>query len=112
MARMPWQGVDPIVTTAAIITAIQTIHSRGIDTRKPVVVSVGVVQGGTAWNIIPGHVSLHGTIRTYDANVRAKVLEQFRRIVEHTALAYGATAKSPCAVTGRLYGTIPSWASG
>lgn len=97
---MPWQGVDPIVTTAAIITAIQTIHSRGIDTRKPVVVSVGVVQGGTAWNIIPGHVSLQGTIRTYDANVRAKVLEQFRRIVEHTALAHGATAQ----VSLRSYG--------
>ena len=97
---MPWQGVDPIVTSAAIITAIQTIHSRGIDARKPVVVSVGVVQGGTAWNIIPDKVLLKGTIRTYDAEVRGKVLEQFRRIVEHTALAHGATAQ----VVVRSYG--------
>ena len=52
-----------------------------------------MVQGGTAWNIIPGQVTLQGTIRTYDADVRAKVLEQFRRIVEHTALAHGATAQ-------------------
>jgi len=99
-AAMPWQGVDPIVATAAIITAIQTIHSRGIDTRKPVVVSVGVVPGGTAWNIIPGQVSLQGTIRTLDAGVRTKVLEQFRRIVEHTALAHGATAQ----ISLRSYG--------
>jgi len=99
-AAMPWQGVDPIVTTAAIITAIQTIHSRGIDARKPVVVSVGVVQGGTAWNIIPAQVSLQGTIRTYDADVRTKALEQFRRIVEHTALAHGATAQ----ISLRSYG--------
>ncbi len=99
-AAMPWQGVDPIVASAAIITAIQTIHSRGIDARKPVVVSVGTVQGGTAWNIIPGQVALQGTIRTYDADVRTKVLEQFRRIVEHTALAHGATAQ----VTLRSYG--------
>ncbi len=99
-AAMPWQGVDPIVTAAGIITAIQTIHSRGIDARKPVVVSVGMVQGGTAWNIIPDHVSLQGTIRTYDAGVRTQVLEQFRRIVEHTALAHGATAQ----VSLRSYG--------
>jgi amidohydrolase len=97
---MPWQGVDPIVTSAAIITAIQTIQSRGIDARKPVVVSVGAVHGGTAWNVIPGQVTLQGTIRTYDADVRAKVLEQFRRIVEHTALAHGATAQ----VSLRSYG--------
>ena len=99
-AAMPWQGVDSIVTTAAIITAIQTIHSRGIDARKPSVVSVGVVQGGTAWNIIPAQVTLKGTIRTYDAEVRAKVFEQLRRIVEHTALAHGATAQ----VSFRSYG--------
>jgi len=97
---MPWQGVDPIVSSAAIITAIQTIHSRGIDTRKPVVISVGAVHGGTAWNIIPDKVTLQGTIRTYDADTRTKVLEQFRRIVEHTALAHGATAQ----VTVRSYG--------
>ena len=45
-------------------------------------------------------MSLQGTIRTYDADVRTKVLEQFRRIVEHTALAHGATAQ----VTLRSYG--------
>ena len=92
-AAMPWQGVDPIVTAADIVTALQTINSRGIDARKPVVLTVGVIRGGTAWNIIPGQVSLEGTLRTYDAEVRTKVLEQFQRIVEHTALAHGATAQ-------------------
>jgi amidohydrolase len=101
---MPWQGIDPIVTAAQIITAIQTINSRGIDVRKPVVISVGMVQGGTAWNIIPGQVVLEGTIRTHDAEVRAKVLEQFQRIVEHTALAHGATAQ----VALQPYGP-PTW---
>jgi amidohydrolase len=103
-AAMPWQGIDPIVTAAEIITALQTIHSRGIDTRKPAVLSIGVVQGGTAWNIIPGQVSMEGTIRTHEAAVRAKVLEQFQRIVEHTALAHGASAQIACSAYGP-----PTW---
>jgi amidohydrolase len=90
---MPWQGIDPIVTAADIIMTLQTIASRGVDARKPTVVTVGIVQAGTAWNIIPGQASLEGTIRTLDRDVRTKVLDQFRRIVEHTALAHGATAE-------------------
>jgi len=99
-AAMPWQGIDPIVAAAHIITALQTISSRGIDVRKPAVVSIGKVQAGTAWNIIPGQVTLEGTIRTHDAEVRSKVLEQFQRIVEHTALAHGATAQVSCDAYG------------
>ena len=87
---MPWQGVDPIVATAHIITAIQTIPSRHIDARQPVVVSVGIVKAGTAWNIIPAEVMLEGTIRTHDAEVHRKVLDEFHRIVTLTAQAHGA----------------------
>jgi amidohydrolase len=101
---MPWLGVDPIVTAAEMITALQTIRSRGIDTRKPAVISVGIVKGGTAWNIIPGRVSIEGTIRTHEAAVRAQVIEQFRRIVEHTALAHGASAE----IALSTYGP-PTW---
>ena len=90
---MPWQGADPIVAAADIILAIQTISSRGIDARKPVVVSVGIVQGGTAWNIIPGQVVLEGTIRTHEEPVRRQALDQLHRIAKHTALAHGTTAE-------------------
>jgi amidohydrolase len=93
---MPWQGIDPVVAAADIITALQTITSRGIDARQATVVSVGVVKGGTAWNIIPNQVTLEGTIRTFDAGVRRKVLDQFQRIAEHTALAHGAAAEVTC----------------
>jgi amidohydrolase len=90
---MPWQGADPIVAAADIILAIQTISSRGIDARKPVVISIGIVQGGTAWNIIPGQVVLEGTIRTHEEPVHRQALEQLRRIATHTALAHGTTAE-------------------
>ena len=90
---MPWQGVDPIVATAHVITAIQTIASRRIDARDPVVVSVGIIRAGQAWNIIPAEVVLEGTIRAHDTEVRRQAAQEFHRIVEQTASAHGATAK-------------------
>jgi amidohydrolase len=92
-AGMPWQGIDPIVTTAHIITALQTIRSRHTDARQPVVVSVGMVQAGTAWNIIPGQAVFEGTVRTHDPETRRQVAEWFTRIVRNTAAAQGATAQ-------------------
>lgn len=90
---MPWRGVDPIVAASHIVLAIQTIVSRGIDARQPAVVTVGMIHGGTAWNIIPAEVVLEGTIRTHDEKIRLQVLEQLRRIATNTALAHGATAE-------------------
>jgi amidohydrolase len=92
-AAMPWKGVDPIVATAHVITAIQTIASRKIDARKPVVVSFGIIRAGQAWNIIPEAVELEGTIRTHDADVRRQAVDEFRRIAQGTAEALGAKAE-------------------
>lgn len=91
-AAMPWHGVDPIVAAAHVITALQTIASRKIDAREAVVVSVGILRAGQAWNIIPGEVSMEGTIRTHEPEVRKKAIEEFRRIVSQTAAAMGAQA--------------------
>lgn len=92
-AAMPWQGVDPIVAAAQVITALQTIPSRRIDAREAVVVSVGIVRAGTAWNIIPGEVLLEGTIRNLEPKLRPRVAEEFRRLVENTAAAHSAQAR-------------------
>jgi amidohydrolase len=92
-AAMPWQGVDPILTAAHVITAIHTIASHRIDARQVVVVSVGIVKAGTAWNIIPGQAILEGTIRTQDPAVRRRAAEEFHRLVKNTAAAHGAQAQ-------------------
>jgi len=92
-AAMPWKGVDPIVASAHVITAVQSIASRKIDARDPVVVSFGIIQAGTAWNIIPEEVVLEGTIRTHDLEVRREAVAQFGRIVSRTADALGAKAE-------------------
>jgi amidohydrolase len=92
-AAMPWQGSDPIVASAHIITALQTIASRKIDARQPVVVSVGIIRGGQRWNIIPETVTLEGTVRTHDPQVRRRAGEEFKRLVGQTASAHGTTAR-------------------
>ncbi|MDZ7618685.1 MAG: amidohydrolase [Patescibacteria group bacterium] len=89
-AAMPWQGVDSVVTAAHIVTAAQTIASRTIDARQPVVVSCGIIRGGEAWNVIPESVVLEGTIRTHDQAVRERAVKQFKQIVLSTAAAFGA----------------------
>ncbi len=92
-AAMPWQGVDPIVASAHIITAVQTIASRKIDARQPGVVSICIIKAGTAWNIIPREVVMEGTIRSHDLDVRNKAAEEFKRIVSQTAAANGVKAQ-------------------
>jgi amidohydrolase len=90
----PWQGIDPIVTSAQIINGLQTIVSRQLDiTRNPAVLSVGTVKGGVRSNIIPDRVELTGTIRTFEEAQYLQVTQAAKRMVEQTAAANGATAQ-------------------
>ena len=89
----PWQGVDPIVVTAQIINAMQTVVSRQIDiTQNPAVVSAGIIKGGVRNSIIPDSVEVIGTIRTFDARQKQQIYDAMKRLVENTAEASGATA--------------------
>ena len=89
----PWDGVDPIVVAAQIITSVQTIVSRQVDvTRAPAVVSFGAINGGIRSNIIPDEVELIGTIRNLDMATRDRVHEQLRTTVTGIAESAGAQA--------------------
>ncbi|HSC08147.1 MAG TPA: amidohydrolase, partial [Steroidobacteraceae bacterium] len=89
----PWQGVDPIVTSAEIVGALQTVVSRQIDvTRNPAVVTVGSIRGGIRHNIIPDTVEMLGTIRTFDPGQRTDVIERIQRVAQNIAEANGASA--------------------
>jgi amidohydrolase len=92
-AALPWDGIDPVVTSANVISGLQTIASRIVDTREPVVVTVGVINGGQRWNIIPDIVILEGTVRTHSPTVRERAKKAFEQIVMNTAKAQGATAE-------------------
>jgi amidohydrolase len=89
----PWQGVDPIVVSAQIINAMQTVVSRQVDiTQNPAVVSAGIIKGGIRNNIIPDSVEVIGTIRTFDPKQKQQIHDSLKRLVENTAEASGATA--------------------
>ena len=90
---MPWNGVDPIVTSAEIINAAQTIVSRKLDIGYlPAVLTFGVIDGGTRFNIVPDKVEMQGTLRTFDTGMRQQAIDNLKAIVEHIAAANGATA--------------------
>jgi amidohydrolase len=89
----PWGGIDPIVIASQIILGLQTIPSRQVDlTSTPAIVTVGLIQGGTRFNIIPDSVVLEGTVRTFDEGVRADVKQRVSRTAENIAEGSGATA--------------------
>ena len=89
----PWLSVDPIVVSAQIINALQTIVSRNVNlTENGAVVTIGAISGGNRSNIIPEQVEMLGTVRTLSDEDEKLVDERIRQIVEKTAEAAGATA--------------------
>jgi amidohydrolase len=90
---MPWQGVDPIVVASQIVLGLQTIVSRQAEiTKAPAVVSIGRIQGGTRFNIVPDSVTMEGTIRTFDPAMQDAIHARIRRTAEQIAASAGATA--------------------
>lgn len=91
----PWAGIDPIVTSAELVTATQTIVARKMNlTEQPAVLSFGAIKGGIRSNIIPDSVELIGTIRTFDEDMRQGLFTDFRTIAEHVTAAHGAKANA------------------
>jgi len=76
---MPEMGIDPVVITAQIITALQTVVSRNNSPKLPSVLSFGKVTAEGATNVLPNEVKLEGTFRTYDETWR---FEAHKRVTE------------------------------
>jgi amidohydrolase len=90
----PWRGVDPVVTAAQIILALQTIPSRQLDaTLTPSVITIATVHGGVRANIIPDTVQMQGTVRTHDEAVRADIWKRIEKTAKAIAESQGARAE-------------------
>lgn len=92
-AAYPHLGADPIVASAQIISAAQSIVSRTTKPTDSVVVSISTIHAGTAHNIIPSGAIMQGTVRTLSDESRELTNRRFTEIVESTAIAMGCTAK-------------------
>lgn len=87
----PELGVDPVVMASQVVMGLQTIRSRNLPSLEPSVVTVGIMQGGTRFNIIPDEMHLEGTVRTYDPDVRDTVERRMGEIVAGITAAGGGT---------------------
>ncbi len=86
---MPERSIDPIVLSARIILALQTIVSREISPLEPAVVTVGSIHGGTKHNIIPDDVKMQLTLRSYNIDVRNQIINAIQRICNGIAASAG-----------------------
>lgn len=89
----PSQGIDAIVATCGIVTNLQSVISRNIDSRDSAVLSFGKIIGGEKENIVAQNVRVSGTLRTLSPEIKNKVKERVKEMVEFTAKGYGATGK-------------------
>lgn len=92
-AAMPHLGVDPVVMSAHIVSALQTITSRTLDPLDSAVLSVTTVHGGDAFNVIPESVVLGGTVRTFREEVQSMIERRMREIVENMSAGFGGRAE-------------------
>ena len=87
----PHETVDPVVIAAQIIMALQTVVSRSKDPIDTAVVTVAQIHGGSANNVIPDTVTLGGTVRSFDENVRQMLRARIEQIIKGVCDTYGAT---------------------
>jgi len=98
---MPQASIDPVVMAAATVLRLQTIVSREIAATDSAVVTIGSLQAGTKENVIPDEAIIKLNVRTFDENVRTRVLAAIERIVNAEAEASGATKKPEITVLDR-----------
>ena len=88
----PHTGLDPVPVAAELVQALQLIVSRQFDALSPKVLTIGSIHGGNRFNIIADQVTLEGTLRTLDADVRREMKERIQRTVTGVAATHGLTA--------------------
>jgi amidohydrolase/hippurate hydrolase len=91
-ASAPHKARDPIVASAHIITALQHLVSRVAPPHEPAVLSICSINGGHATNVIPGKVTMSGTMRTMNEELRSLLHERFERVIRQVADAFDVEA--------------------
>jgi hippurate hydrolase len=92
-AALPHTTLDPMPVACQLVLALQTIVSRNVKPIDPAVLSVTVIQGGTASNVIPNQVTIEGTVRTFTVEVLDAIEERMRELAEQLPLAFGCTGE-------------------
>ncbi|ROZ77487.1 M20 aminoacylase family protein [Ramlibacter sp. WS9] len=92
-AALPHNGIDPVPIACEMVQAFQTIISRN---KKPIdagVISVTMIHGGEATNVVPDSCELQGTVRTFTLEVLDLIERRMKQIAEHLCAAHDATCE-------------------
>ncbi len=89
----PEKGVDPVNIAAHLILSLQTIQTREISGTDSSVITIGKIQGGAQYNVIPDQIVLEGTIRALDEKVRQYIARRIRGMSTAIAATFGGTCE-------------------
>lgn len=92
-ASAPELSIDPVVIAAQVVLGLQSIRSRIVSTFSPLVLTCSCINAGDAFNVIPNEVTIVGTVRTLDKEIRDKIPNLMEQIISGITSAYGATFK-------------------
>jgi len=87
----PHLSIDPVVMAAQAVLSLQTIRSRNLDPREPGVLTVGIVRGGSRYNIVPDTIMLEGTVRAYDVATQDLIEGRMHEILKGVTEAGGGS---------------------
>jgi len=92
-ASRPHQTIDPVVLASEIVVALQTLVSREVEPGVPAVVTLGALQAGTTFNVIPDRAVIKGTIRAYDDALMRHLEDRVRQTASGLATALRGSAE-------------------
>jgi len=92
-AALPHTTIDPMPVACQLVLALQTIVSRNVKPIDPAVLSVTVIEGGTASNVVPNFVTIEGTVRTFTTEVLDLMEQRMRELTEQLPQAFGCTGE-------------------
>jgi amidohydrolase len=90
---MPHEGVDAGLVASQMVVALQSVVSRRIDARDSCVLTIGEIEAGNSYNILPQEGKLTGILRSLSLETTEKAKEEIRRLVDQTARGFGASAE-------------------
>jgi amidohydrolase len=89
----PQRAADPVLAAAHVVSALQSVVAREVSPLDSAVVTIGAIHGGQAFNVIPDQVTLSGTIRSFDEDLRRSLPDRIRRVAEGVASALQCRAE-------------------
>ncbi len=107
-AASPHLSIDPVVISAQVISAVQTIISRSTDPVDKALISITKINAGTAYNVIDDQVKMGGTIRTFRKETRSYIEKRLRELCNGIAGAHGAEIKIQFDLVNKYPPTINS----